>query len=67
MNENSFNIQLTSLQLSHATVALQRHLEYLLAIEDDDSAGGEHEDYLIVQSILSAFKKAKQQANSRSA
>lgn len=52
-------VQLTDLQLSHTIAALQRDLERLLALDDDQIVGGEHEDCLILQSVLAALKQVK--------
>lgn len=60
MNAETNPLNLTSLQLSHAIVAIQKHMEYLLKKAEEDPEGGEHEDYLIAQSILAALKSAKQ-------
>jgi hypothetical protein len=45
-------VQLTPLQISHAAVAVQLYMKSLLDAEANDPQGGEHEDYLIAQSIL---------------
>ena len=55
-------LELTDLQLSHAVVAVQKYMDELLRKADQEPEGGEHEDYLVAQSILAALKKAKQQA-----
>lgn len=59
MNTNIHEIKLTDLQISHAIAALQRDLDRILSIDDELEEGGEHEDYLIIQSIISALKKSK--------
>lgn len=59
---NLLALELTNLQLSHAVVAVQRYMDELLRKADDEPEGGEHEDYLIAQSILVVLKKAKQQS-----
>lgn len=56
------NIELTDLQLSHAVVAVQRYMEDLLHKADHDPEGGEHEDYLVAQSVLAMLKAARQAA-----
>jgi hypothetical protein len=48
------------MQLSHAVVAVQRYMEDLLQKADHDPEGGEHEDYLVAESVLAALKAAKQ-------
>ena len=53
-------VRLTSLQMSHAIVAVQRYMDELLKKANTDPEGGEHEDYLVVQSVLAALKSAKQ-------
>jgi len=54
-------LELTNLQLSHAVVAIQLYMDELLRKADQEPEGGEHEDYLVAQSILAAIKKAKQE------
>jgi hypothetical protein len=53
-------LELTNLQLSHAVVAIQVYMDELLRKADQEPEGGEHEDYLVAQSILAVMKKAKQ-------
>ncbi len=53
-------VKLTDMQLSHAVVAVQRYMEDLLHRADHDAEGGEHEDYLVAQSVLAALKAAQQ-------
>lgn len=60
MKTDLINIKLTSLQASHAVVALQEYSKKLLSDAEKDPVGGEHEDYLIVQSIIEAISKAKE-------
>lgn len=60
MSTKHHKLELTSLQLSHAIVAIQLHMEHLLKKADEAPEGGEHEDYLIAQSVLSALRAAKQ-------
>jgi len=60
-------VELTDLQVSHAIVAIQRHMEELLRKADHDPEGGEHEDYLVAQSILAALKAAKSPSNNKEA
>jgi hypothetical protein len=53
-------VELTDMQLSHAVVAVQRYMDDLLHKADHDAEGGEHEDYLVAQSVLAVLKAAKQ-------
>lgn len=53
-------VQLTQLQLSHAIVAVQDYMKALLVAAETDPQGGEHEDYLVAQSILKALAAAKE-------
>ena len=59
MNTDLLNIALTPLQASHAVVALQAYSKKLLSDAEEDPVGGEHEDYLIIQSIIEAIAEAK--------
>lgn len=59
MNPQFTSIQLTQLQISHTIIAIQDHMKALLASAESDPQGGEHEDYLIAQSILKTLAAAK--------
>ncbi|WEN14292.1 hypothetical protein PY254_13745 [Rhodanobacter sp. AS-Z3] len=56
-------VELTDMQLSHAVVAIQSYMEDLLRKANHDPEGGEHEDYLVAQSVLAALKAAKHEPN----
>ena len=58
MTSNTITIKLTSLQASHTIAALQEYSRKLLATSEDDPEGGEHEDYLIIQSVIRQFAAA---------
>ena len=52
-------ISLTSLQISHTIVALKEYADGLLRSAESDPQGGEHEDYLIAQSVIKELAEAK--------
>ena len=56
-------IELTTLQVSHALTAIQAHMSALLKKSQEDPEGGEHEDYLIAQSIFKLLAKAEESAD----
>lgn len=60
MSTQTKSIQLTQLQISHAIVALQDHMKNLLILAENNPEGGEHEDYLIAQSVLKQLASAKE-------
>ncbi len=62
MNTEPALIPLTQLQLSHAIVAIQTYMEFLLKKSEENPEGGEHEDYLIAQSILNSLTKVQTQS-----
>lgn len=64
MTPSSLVIQLTPLQASHLAVALQSHMQTLLDRAESQPEGGEHEDYLIAQSILKLLQSAQSAAES---
>lgn len=53
-------VSLTQLQISHTIVAIQDYMKALLEAAENDPQGGEHEDYLIAQSILKQLALAKE-------
>jgi hypothetical protein len=55
---NPQTIQLTPLQVSHAVIAVQAHMEALLKKNCEEPDGDEMNDYLIAQSILNILMKA---------
>jgi hypothetical protein len=56
-------IQLTPLQISHTIAAVRAHMSALLQKSQDEPEGGEHEDYLIAQSVLKILAKAEEAAD----
>lgn len=52
-------VYLTSLQISHAIVAAQEYRKLLQREASEDPQGGEHEDILILDSVLSELSRAK--------
>jgi PDZ domain-containing secreted protein len=59
MSAKITTVALTDLQLSHAIAAVQKYMDELLKKADTDPEGGEHEDFLVAQSVLTAFKNSK--------
>jgi len=59
MSADTITIELTSLQASHTIVALQEYSKHLLAASENDPEGGEHEDYLIIQSVIRQFAEVE--------
>jgi len=55
MNNESISVELSPLQASHAIVALKEYLTKLLTNAENEPVGGEHEDYLIIQSVIKAI------------
>lgn len=55
MTVESISIELSRLQASHAIVALKEYSTKLLTDAENEPVGGEHEDYLIIQSIIKAI------------
>ncbi len=53
-------IPLTQLQISHTIIAIQDYMKALLEAAEHDPQGGEHEDYLVAQSILKQLALAKE-------
>lgn len=55
-------IFLTKLQISQAIIATQEFIKLLQREAAEDPQGGEHEDILILESILSELSRAKASA-----
>jgi hypothetical protein len=55
MENESINFELTPLQASHAILALKEYATKLLPDAENEPVGGEHEDYLIIQSVIKAI------------
>jgi hypothetical protein len=52
MTNKSISVELTQLQASHTIVALKEYSSKLLSDAEKEPVGGEHEDYLIIQSVI---------------
>lgn len=52
MNNKSISVELSQLQASHTIVALKEYSKKLLSDAEEEPVGGEHEDYLIIQSVI---------------
>lgn len=63
MPTNHQTIQLTPLQISHTLAALRTHMSALLKKSQEEPEGGEHEDYLIAQSVFKILAKAEEAAD----
>lgn len=59
MNGKKYAVELTTLQLEHAIVMAMSYMDGILRKGEDEMEGGEHEDYLIAQSILKKLTAAK--------
>ncbi len=60
MNQDSIVIELSPLQVSHTILALKEYAKQLLKDSEDNPEGGEHEDYLILQSVIKTLSNKKQ-------
>lgn len=65
MGSRTVDVKLTPLQVSHAIVAVTEYAKTLITNTDEEPEGGEHEDYLVAQSIVRALVEAKEAAASR--
>lgn len=52
-------VYLTRLQISNAIIAMQEYMKLLQREATEDPQGGEHEDILIVESVLAELSRAK--------
>lgn len=59
MEVKKYGVELSALQLEHAIVMAMSYMDRLLSKPEDEIEGGEHEDYLIAQSILKKLTAAK--------
>ena len=59
MEIKKYTIELNALQLEHSIVMAMSYMDALLRKSEQDMEGGEHEDYLIAQSILKKLAAAK--------
>ncbi|WP_338847392.1 hypothetical protein V8J88_01575 [Massilia sp. W12] len=59
MDAKKYTIELTGLQLEHAIVMAMSYMDALLKRSEQNAQGGEHEDYLVAQSLLKKLIAAK--------
>ncbi|WP_338847296.1 hypothetical protein V8J88_01085 [Massilia sp. W12] len=59
MNTEFKTIYLTRLQISNAIIAMQEYIKQLQREAAEDPQGGEHEDILIIESVLAEMSRAK--------
>ena len=59
MSATTYPIHLTGVQLSHVIVAVQTYMDGLLHKANTEPEGGEHEEWLAAQGILTILKNAQ--------